>query len=274
MMSMVEDLIDLTTPHQASTGRGQDNVFDHAREGRTELVLRDIATRRGTSDAPVNERDVLRTGRTVLHEAAANGRTDLVRRLVNVDIEVDAAGGAVWVGPPADPGARTYLGWDTALHLAASNSHRGAALALLQAGADPNARNRYGATPLHCCRPGRRGTTVARVLVGHGADPTLLDVADRTPAGAIAATSSEGGKGGSDDDDNDGDDELVQYLQSEEDRKIGNNIRYEISSHRASRAEAEKREAARREREEKQRSKAVGAKAMEEYLRWRTCSTQ
>ena len=78
-----------------------------------------------------------------------------------------------------------YVG-DTSLHLAAAALRAGEAGLLLRAGADPNAANRRGATPLHyACDPRPRSAvpwsresqaSLIRLLVEHGAD---LDRADR-----------------------------------------------------------------------------------------------
>jgi ankyrin repeat protein len=78
-----------------------------------------------------------------------------------------------------------YVG-DTALHLAAAAIRPGEAALLLAAGANPNAANRRGATPLHyACDPRPRSAVpwsreaqarLIRLLVEHGAD---LDHADR-----------------------------------------------------------------------------------------------
>ena len=78
-----------------------------------------------------------------------------------------------------------YAG-DTPLHLAAAALQLGTVKILLQSGANPNAENRRGATPIHyACdpRPSSRGTwkpaaqaAVIDVLVGHGGN---LDHGDR-----------------------------------------------------------------------------------------------
>ena len=84
-----------------------------------------------------------------------------------------------------------YTG-DTSLHLAAAGLRPGVASVLLESGADPNAQNRRGATPLHyACdpRPKSGGTwnptaqaSLIKVLVDHGAE---INRGDRGGATAL-----------------------------------------------------------------------------------------
>ncbi len=83
-----------------------------------------------------------------------------------------------------------YAG-DTSLHLAAAGLWTGVARLLLESGADPNAQNRRGATPLHyACdpRPRSGGTwdpaaqaSLIKVLVEHGAEIDRGDRGGATP---------------------------------------------------------------------------------------------
>ena len=83
-----------------------------------------------------------------------------------------------------------YIG-DTPLHLAAAAVRTDEARLLLDAGADPNAANRRGATPLHyACDPrptesatwNRAGQeTLIRTLVDRGADLNRADRGGATP---------------------------------------------------------------------------------------------
>ena len=84
-----------------------------------------------------------------------------------------------------------YVG-DTSLHLAAAGIRLGVARVLLDSGAEPRARNRRGATPLHyACDPRPRSVgawtpseqaALIRLLVEHGAE---IDRSDRGGATAL-----------------------------------------------------------------------------------------
>lgn len=73
----------------------------------------------------------------------------------------------------------------TALHRAAADGDVAAAKALLARGADPNARDRAEATPLHHvihARDDDRALALARVLVEAGADPRARNASGRMPS--------------------------------------------------------------------------------------------
>ncbi|ETW00201.1 hypothetical protein H310_07598 [Aphanomyces invadans] len=79
----------------------------------------------------VNARNSL-TGRAVLHEACIRGLKDVVLYLLdNADCDVE--------------------GCATPLHLAVHASNRSIVFLLLSYGANPNARDRFGSSPLHYC---------------------------------------------------------------------------------------------------------------------------
>ncbi len=85
---------------------------------------------------PVDRRDSF-NGRAVIHEAASSGHSHLIHTICHTF--------------KAKVNLPTMLGATTALHLATAGSYRQLASLLLSYGADINARDRYGNTPLHCC---------------------------------------------------------------------------------------------------------------------------
>jgi ankyrin repeat protein len=98
--------------------------------------------------------------------AAATGRTDDLRRALNV---------------PGAVGAFAYDGW-TPLHLAAFFGRTDAARILLDAGADVHAvsRNSLTNTPLHAAAAGKH-SDVALLLLAHGAKSDPVDAGGYTP---------------------------------------------------------------------------------------------
>jgi len=88
-----------------------------------------------------------------------------------------------------DIGHYVYAG-DTALHVAAAAHDRKTAAVLLAKGADPDARNRRGATPLHYAADGAPGSPAwnpaaqaetIEALIDAGADPDALDKSGVAP---------------------------------------------------------------------------------------------
>jgi cytohesin len=121
-------------------------------------------------------------GETPLHYAAWEGRLKVVKLLLEHG---------------ADPNVQDKDG-ETPLHLAAWDGHLDVVELLLEHGANPNIQeNKYGKTPLHYavsrCLENKFGRTllhftvsrrhvdVARVLLDHGADPTISDNEGMTP---------------------------------------------------------------------------------------------
>jgi ankyrin repeat protein len=104
-------------------------------------------------------------GFTPLHLAAFFGRTDAVDALVRRGADVDAVGTGWMVG--------------TALHSATSARHAEIVGRLLDAGADPDARQAEGWTPLHSAAHNGDADSVERLLA-HGARADLEDDRGRT----------------------------------------------------------------------------------------------
>lgn len=111
-------------------------------------------------------------GRTALHQAAVDGDAPRVRELL--------------VRDEADPNVRvrskeeTSSEWgDRPLHFASREGHAQVVRLLLAHGADVNAANDRGVTPMH--RATQVGGPVFEVLLGAGADVRTADERGRTP---------------------------------------------------------------------------------------------
>ena len=103
-------------------------------------------------------------GRTCLHLAAAKKSADLLRWLVEVGSDIDAADGE----------------GNTPLHLSVYTRQDSTLIWLLVLGADPNVRNRQGMTPLHVGAYMGMTKWTLKHLLQHGADPELTDASGRT----------------------------------------------------------------------------------------------
>ena len=107
-------------------------------------------------------------GRTPLHYAAMENKVDEVKTLVRVGV---------------DPNRGDYLGF-TALHLAAQVRALGASVALLDAGADIDAVNSHGNTPLFVAVFNSRGRgDLIGLFRERGADPRRVNDKGQSPLG-------------------------------------------------------------------------------------------
>jgi cytohesin len=79
----------------------------------------------------------------------------------------------------ADPNAKNKGGW-TPLHVAAYEGRVDIVALLLEHGVDPNVQDKFGLTPLHVAAYEGR-VDVVRLLLEHGADPTVKNKDGDTP---------------------------------------------------------------------------------------------
>src|SRR5262245_50522853 len=116
---------------------------------------------------PIAEALAARLGTVDVFEAAGLGRADAVERLVQADESLANA----W-----------SVDGFTALHFAAYFGNGATATALLDVGADPEARSRnsFKVMPIHSAVAGRRSDVVA-VLLENDADPNVRQEGGWTP---------------------------------------------------------------------------------------------
>ena len=70
---------------------------------------------------------------------------------------------------------------ETALHHSVSHAHPDVTTALLKAGADPNARDAFGSTPMHLAARFNKTPAVTTMLLDAGADPAARNAEGETP---------------------------------------------------------------------------------------------
>ena len=130
------------------------NVFEAATFGDLDRLTELLAEDPELVDAMSGD------GFTTLHLAAFFGQADAVRLLLARGASVDRNGTGWMTGTP--------------LHAAASGSHATVVRMLLDAGADPNNRQRHGYTPLHSAAANGDLESV-ELLLDAGADPAATN---------------------------------------------------------------------------------------------------
>eukprot|EP00752_Nemacystus_decipiens_P003937 g3605.t1 len=130
-------------------------------------------------------------GFTALHWAAYRGEPCVIDALIEAGADTEARSSRVWLAGHQD----SHVGL-TPLHIAAffrrSSTPRMAVL--IRRGADVNARDGNGQTPLHliAAAAGRKSSVAASdFLLRRGADETVADVYGRTPEDVVVERASE-----------------------------------------------------------------------------------
>ncbi len=130
-------------------------------------------------------------GDTALHIAAAAHRPAIVRGLIDLGADVAARNrrGAQPLHYAAD-GVPGWSGWNP-------NAQAQTVVCLITAGADPNALDKGGVTPLHRAVRTRCAAAVEALLRG-GADPVRKNKNGSTPMMLATQTTGRGGSGSPD----------------------------------------------------------------------------
>jgi len=128
------------------------------------------------------------TGDTALHIAAAAYQTEIVRQLIIAGADVHAknrlGGEALHAAAVGRPGSRT---WNPP-------AQAGTIICLIDAGADPNAIDKGGASPLHRAVRTRCAAAV-RTLLEYGADSLFPNKSGSTPMLLAIHNTGRGGTG-------------------------------------------------------------------------------
>lgn len=177
-------------------------------------------------------------GRTLLHEASANGHLTLAQLL----IEEFAA----------NINCRTYLGKETPLLLACSMNDRSMVYLLLNYGADPNIQNKFLSAPLHYAQK----RSVASLLVKRGGVSTMRDSAMRTPV-QVALEREER------------DEELIEFLTRCNEGQEKDEYKKEIEANKELRKREEEAQRAAHAKRMGQQKMGFKERTMREYERWR-----
>jgi len=155
----------------------------------------------------------------------------------------------------ADVTKRTFLGRNTALHLASEHGNTSAVKALLAPQeTNPNALNKYRETPLHLAQ----STAVADLLIAKGASLDSRDIDNHTPLEAMCKREESDDKK-----------HLIQHLAKLVEQRTRAEIRKELDANRERRRRAEAITAEQKRLEDEEETRSFNNKLLSQYRRWR-----
>ena len=190
-----------------------------------------------------------KSGRTLLHEAASSPDDGCSACRSTID---------QLIRDGANVNKTTFLGRNTALHLASEYDNVSAVEALLaHQETNPNSRNKYRETPLHLTQ----SVAVADLLIASGASLDSRNSNHHTPLEAMCKREEESGDNKQR--------QLIQHLTQMVEKRTRAEIRRELNVNRERRRRVEAIKAEQKRFEEEEKNRSFNNTLISQYRRWR-----
>ena len=192
-----------------------------------------------------------KSGRTTLHEASMQGDDGCSACTCRSTIDQLIRDGA-------NVNKTTFLGRNTALHLASEYDNVSAVEALLaHQETNPNSRNKYRETPLHLAQ----SVAVADLLIASGASLDSRNSNHHTPLEAMCKREEESGDNKQR--------QLIQHLTQMVEKRTRAEIRRELDANRERRRRVEAIKTEQKRFEEEEKNRRFNNSLISQYRRWR-----
>lgn len=190
-----------------------------------------------------------KSGRTLLHEASMQGDDGCSACRSTID---------QLIRDGANVNKTTFLGRNTALHLASEYDNVSAVGALLaHQETNPNSRNKYKETPLHLAQ----SVAVADLLITSGASLDARNSNHHTPLEAMCKREEESGDNKQR--------KLIQHLTQMVEKRTRAEIRRELDANRELRRRVEAIKTEQKRFEEEEKNRRFNNSLISQYRRWR-----